>query len=97
MRSVELIDTGSNKNWDFHTDLKGKTKLASSVDRAIAGLITDLKSRGMLDDTLVVWTTEFGRTPWGTVASAEGNTTTRLQLVAGRRRHQTRRGLPSLR
>jgi len=70
VRFVELIDTGSNKNWDFHTDLKGMTKLASSVDRAIAGLITDLKSRGMLDDTLVVWTTEFGRTPWGTAASA---------------------------
>ena len=45
------------------------TKLAAAVDQPIAGLITDLKSRGMLDDTLVVWTTEFGRTPWGTPAS----------------------------
>jgi hypothetical protein len=33
-------------------------------DQAVAGLITDLKRRGMLDDTLVVWTTEFGRTPY---------------------------------
>ena len=38
--------------------------LAKNVDQPIAGLLTDLKRRGMLDDTLVVWTTEFGRTPW---------------------------------
>jgi arylsulfatase A-like enzyme len=37
--------------------------LAKNVDQPIAGLLRDLKSRGMLDDTLVVWTTEFGRTP----------------------------------
>ena len=38
--------------------------LAKNVDQPIAGLITDLKRRGMLDDTLVVWSTEFGRTPY---------------------------------
>jgi hypothetical protein len=65
VRFVELIDTGTNKNWDFHTGLAGMSKLAASVDRPIAGLVQDLKQRGMLDDTLVVWTTEFGRTPWG--------------------------------
>jgi len=70
VRFVELIDTGSNKNWDFHSNLKGMTSLARSVDQPIAGLIKDLKSRGMLEDTLVVWTTEFGRTPWGSRASA---------------------------
>jgi hypothetical protein len=69
VRFVELIDTGSNKNWDFHTDLKNMTTLAQSVDRPIAGLIKDLKSRGMFEDTLVVWTTEFGRTPWGSTES----------------------------
>jgi hypothetical protein len=69
VRFVELIDTGTSKNWDFHTKIDGMTKLAESVDRPIAGLIRDLKSRGMLDDTLVIWTTEFGRTPWGTPAS----------------------------
>jgi arylsulfatase A-like enzyme len=37
--------------------------LARNVDQPIAGLLRDLRSRGMLDDTLVVWTTEFGRTP----------------------------------
>jgi uncharacterized protein (DUF1501 family) len=38
-------------------------RLAKNIDRPIAGLLRDLKQRGMLDDTLVVWTTEFGRTP----------------------------------
>ena len=69
VRFVELIDTGSSKNWDFHADLTNMTALAKSVDQPIAGLIKDLKSRGMLEDTLVVWTTEFGRTPWGTTQS----------------------------
>jgi len=70
VRFIELIDTGSNKNWDFHTDIKNMDRLAKSVDLPIAGLIRDLKSRGMLEDTLVVWTTEFGRTPWGSKQSA---------------------------
>ena len=69
VRFIELIDTGSNKNWDFHSDIANMTSLAKGVDQPIAGLIRDLKSRGMLDDTLVVWTTEFGRTPWGTTQS----------------------------
>ena len=38
VRFIELIDTGSNKNWDFHTDIKNMTKLAESVDQPIAGL-----------------------------------------------------------
>jgi hypothetical protein len=69
VRFTELIDTGTNKNWDFHSGLTGMAKMADSVDRPIAGLVRDLKQRGMLDDTLVVWTTEFGRTPWGTPQS----------------------------
>jgi hypothetical protein len=63
VRFVELIDTGSAGNWDQHGDMEGHRPRARYVDQAIAGLIKDLKSRGMLDDTLVVWTTEFGRTP----------------------------------
>ncbi|HET6249626.1 MAG TPA: DUF1501 domain-containing protein [Tepidisphaeraceae bacterium] len=63
VRFVELIDTGSNNNWDSHSDMKLHGPLAKNVDRPIAGLLKDLKSRGMLEDTLVVWTTEFGRTP----------------------------------
>ncbi len=46
--------------------------LAKNVDRPIAGLIKDLKSRGMLEDTLVVWTTEFGRTPYNADPNSAG-------------------------
>ena len=63
VRFVELIDVGSHDNWDAHSDIATHGPLAKNVDQAIAGLLKDLKSRGMLDDTLVVWTTEFGRTP----------------------------------
>ncbi len=44
--------------------MKTHEPLCRATDRPIAGLIRDLKQRGMLDDTLVVWTSEFGRTPW---------------------------------
>ena len=50
--------------WDAHDDLKGNhAKMARWTDKPIAGLLRDLKSRGLLDSTLVVWATEFGRTP----------------------------------
>ena len=63
VRFVELIDTGSSDNWDSHGDMHDHIPLARNVDRPIAGLLRDLKARGLLDDTLIVWTTEFGRTP----------------------------------
>ena len=63
VRFVELIDSGSSKNWDAHGDMAEHEPLARKIDKPIAGLLTDLKRRGMLKDTLVVWTTEFGRTP----------------------------------
>src|SRR5206468_2155676 len=63
VRFIELIDTGSSNNWDAHSDMAAHEPLARRIDRPIAGLLQDLKRRGMLDDTLVVWTTEFGRTP----------------------------------
>jgi hypothetical protein len=50
--------------WDHHTDVKGNLrKQAESVDQPIAALLQDLKQRGMLKDTLVIWGGEFGRTP----------------------------------
>lgn len=50
--------------WDQHSQLKEKhTELAGEVDRPIAGLLADLKQRGLLEDTLVIWGAEFGRTP----------------------------------
>lgn len=63
VRFIELIDVGSHSNWDAHADMKSHEPLARNIDQPIAALLKDLKSRGMLDDTLVVWTTEFGRTP----------------------------------
>ena len=63
VRFIELIDTGAHDNWDSHDNMKAHIPLARNVDKPIAGLLQDLKARGMLDDTLVVWTTEFGRTP----------------------------------
>lgn len=72
VRFVELIDTGSSGNWDSHGDMADHGRLAAAVDRPIAGLIRDLKSRGLLDEVLVVWTTEFGRTPFNNTADNKG-------------------------
>ena len=73
MRFIELIDSGASNNWDAHGDMIGQhAPLAKNVDQPIAGLLKDLKRRGMLDDTLVVWTTEFGRTPFNNTADAKG-------------------------
>src|SRR4051812_33745722 len=63
VRFVELIDVGSSKNWDAHGDIHTHAPLAKNIDLPIAGLLTDMKSRGLLKDTLVVFTTEFGRSP----------------------------------
>jgi hypothetical protein len=72
VRFIELIDVGSANNWDAHGDMKTHEPLAKNVDQAMAGLVLDLKQRGMLDQTLVVWTTEFGRTPYHTQADHRG-------------------------
>ncbi|MBL8848356.1 MAG: DUF1501 domain-containing protein [Planctomycetaceae bacterium] len=54
----------NHTDWDQHSKLvEGHTKNARETDRPIAGLLTDLKQRGLLDDTLVIWGGEFGRTP----------------------------------
>lgn len=59
------IDT-DRRNWDAHDDLeKNHGIMARVVDKPIAGLLHDLKERGLLESTLVVWTSEFGRTSWG--------------------------------
>ena len=72
VRFVELIDTGSSNNWDAHGDMMSHVGLAKNVDQPIGALLSDLKARGMLDETLVVWTTEFGRTPFNNTADAPG-------------------------
>ena len=65
VRFIQLVQAG----WDAHGNLKDNhQKQARLIDRPVAGLLTDLKRRGMLESTLVVWAGEFGRTP-----TAEGN------------------------
>ena len=63
VRFIELVDGSSSKNWDQHGDMAEHAQHAKNLDQPVAGLLKDLKQRGMLEDTLVVWTTEFGRTP----------------------------------
>lgn len=76
LRARRLIESGvrfveitcppgaSNGTWDQHGNLKkGHEKNALDTDQAIAGLITDLKQRGLFEETLIVWAGEFGRTP----------------------------------
>ncbi|MSR54669.1 MAG: DUF1501 domain-containing protein [Gemmataceae bacterium] len=72
VRFIELIDTGASNNWDSHGDMSQHGPLAKNVDLPIAGLLRDLKARGLLAETLVVWTTEFGRTPFNTGKDAKG-------------------------
>jgi len=61
---VRFIQVSSGNVWDQHGKLReGHAKNALATDQPIAGLITDLKQRGMLEDTLVLWGGEFGRTP----------------------------------
>ncbi|MBL8235155.1 MAG: DUF1501 domain-containing protein, partial [Bryobacterales bacterium] len=63
VRFVQLY-SGAGSGWDSHTALESShAKLCRSVDKPIAGLLADLKARGLLDETLVIWGGEFGRTP----------------------------------
>jgi arylsulfatase A-like enzyme len=56
---------GPSNNWDNHNSIVTELPaIARTVDRPIAALLRDLKARGLLDDTLVVWSTEFGRQPF---------------------------------
>lgn len=75
VRFVQLFDWG----WDFHgtnpaEDIRdGLTKKGTVTTQAVAALIKDLKNRGLLDDTLVIWGGEFGRTPFREGRTAGGN------------------------
>jgi uncharacterized protein (DUF1501 family) len=65
VRFIQIMHgPGAAGAWDQHSNLKAKhAELAMQVDRPIAGLLADLKQRGMLEETMVVFATEFGRTP----------------------------------
>ncbi len=61
---MRFVQVSHSYKWDQHSDLKKDiARNAREVDRPIAGLLHDLKARGLLDDTLVLWGGEFGRTP----------------------------------
>jgi hypothetical protein len=65
-RGVRFIQLwhGASQPWDNHDNIEGAVKkLANEIDQPIAALLADLKQRGMLEDTLVIWGGEFGRTP----------------------------------
>src|SRR5262245_47836493 len=64
VRFIQLFDAPKNNVWDHHTGLREELpKRCAAVDQPIAALLIDLKSRGLLDDTLVLWGGEVGRTP----------------------------------
>jgi uncharacterized protein (DUF1501 family) len=65
-RGVRFVQVycGDTNGWDAHSDIEGNhRKLCAESDLPVAGLLSDLKSRGLLDSTLVIWGGEFGRTP----------------------------------
>jgi hypothetical protein len=69
VRFVQIFDVG----WDHHTGIFNFLPMkCGATDRAAAALVRDLRRRGLLDDTLVVWASEFGRTPMGQVKSEAG-------------------------
>jgi hypothetical protein len=76
---------GPSKNWDNHANIPTELPaIARSVDKPIAGLLHDLKERGLLSDTLVVWTTEFGRMPFSQgQAGRDHNAGTFVTWLAG--------------
>ncbi len=64
MRFIQVTHSDTAVQWDQHSNLKqGHEKNAREVDKPIAGLLRDLKARGLLADTLLLWGGEFGRTP----------------------------------
>lgn len=75
VRFIQVYSGGAHNddNWDAHTDIvKNHTQHAGETDKPIAGLIKDLKQRGLLDSTLIVWGGEFGRQPTAEYAHGTG-------------------------
>lgn len=80
VRFVQLFDQG----WDMHSNVfKGLRNKTSQVDQPVAALIKDLRQRGLLDETLVVWSSEFGRTPFAQARNGQ------LDPGAGRDHHKS--------
>ena len=79
MRFVQIYSGGAHNddNWDAHSDMvKNHGKHAGATDKPVAGLLKDLKRRGLLDSTIVVWGGEFGRQPTAEYATGRRAATT---------------------
>jgi uncharacterized protein (DUF1501 family) len=75
VRFIQLYSGGAHNddNWDAHGDLvRNHTHHAGATDKPIAGLLKDLKRRGLLDETLIIWGGEFGRQPTAEYATGTG-------------------------
>jgi len=75
VRFIQIYSGGAHNddNWDAHTDIVANhTKHAGNTEKAVAGLLKDLKRRGLLDETIVVWGGEFGRQPTAEYAKGTG-------------------------
>jgi uncharacterized protein (DUF1501 family) len=75
VRFVQVYSGGAHNddNWDAHTDIaKNHNKHAGNTDLPVAGLLKDLKRRGLLDSTIVIWGGEFGRQPTAEYATGTG-------------------------
>ena len=86
MRFIQIYSGGNHNdhNWDAHGDLvMNHNKHAGATDQPIAELIQDLKQRGMLDETLIVWGGEFGRQPVAEYAQAQVAITTPMASRCG--------------
>ena len=91
VRFIQICHAGGgNGAWDAHGDMKTHAPLCRAIDKPIAGLIRDLKQRGMLDATLVVFGSEFGRSPWSQNTTGRDHNPKGYSRAAGRRRRQGR-------
>lgn len=81
VRFIQLY-SGTGSQWDSHSAIEaGHARLCRSMDKPVAGLIKDLKQRGLLDDTLVIWGGEFGRTPMSEKGSGRDHNPTGFSIM----------------
>jgi len=83
VRFVEIADCSSSNNWDQHGDMGEHAKHAKDLDQPVAGLLRDLKQRGMLDDTLVYGRLNSGARPAWTAPKAAATTARVFIVLAG--------------
>ena len=82
-RGVRYVVCNVSGKWDSHANVRDHEKVAATCDQPVAALLTDLKHRGLLDETLVVWGGEFGRTPTAQGAGRDHHPHAFTMLLAG--------------